>query len=237
MAFDAYLYIEGAPGESTSKLPDSAPIAVVPIELKSYDLGVTMPAAPSRSGFSGAVTGRASFNEFNCEKNIDLASAVLCYYCASGKHIGNIYCELYRAAGDKKVKFVSIHYKDVIITECSVKASGGDISQLGQQATSAFLLWAGAAKECGSNLTSQCVLENIRKVTSWTGGGMHAETNPGSNKPPECGLVLKLEGQNYVQWYPETEGQYDCDPSYVVQVSGPVVDQANLDANRVSQPG
>ena len=126
MAFDAYLYIEGAPGESTSKLPDSAPIAVVPIELKSYDLGVTMPAAPSRSGFSGAVTGRASFNEFNCEKNIDLASAVLCYYCASGKHIGNIYCELFRAAGDKKVKFVSIHYKDVIITECSVKASGGD---------------------------------------------------------------------------------------------------------------
>jgi type VI secretion system Hcp family effector len=125
MAFDAYLYIEGAPGESTSKLKDP-PISIVPIELKSYDLGVTMAAAPSRSGFSGAVTGRSKFNEFSCEKNIDIASAVLCFYCASGKHITNIFCDLYRSAGDDKVKFATLHYKDAIITECSVKAQGGD---------------------------------------------------------------------------------------------------------------
>lgn len=125
MAFDAYLYVFGAPGESTSNLTDK-PMQIVPIELKSYDLGVTMAAAPSRSGFTGAVTGRAKFNEFSCEKNIDLASAVLCFYCASGKHIAEIYCDIYRAAGDKKVKFVSIIYKDAVITECSVKASGGD---------------------------------------------------------------------------------------------------------------
>ena len=115
-----------------------------------------------------------------------------------------------------------------------VEASGGDISQLGQQAASAFLLWATAARECGSDLTSQCVLDEIRKITEWTGGGMHAPTNPGSNKPPECGLVLKLEGTKYVQWYPETQGEYDCDPSYVTQVTGPVVDKVQLDANRIA---
>jgi hypothetical protein len=112
----------------------------------------------------------------------------------------------------------------------------GDVNQLGAQATSAFLLWATGAKACGSELTSTCVMEKLSEITSWTGGGLHAETNPASNKPPDCGLVLKLSGTTYTRFYPEGDG-YDCDPSYVVEVSGPVVDQANLDANRVSQPG
>jgi hypothetical protein len=118
-----------------------------------------------------------------------------------------------------------------------VKGNGGDVNQLGMQATSAFLLWATGAKACGSNLTSTCVLDNLSKVTDWTGGGLHAPTNPASNKPPDCGLVLKLSGTSYTRYYPEGAGTYDCDPSYVVQVTGAVVDQANLDANRVSQPG
>ena len=118
-----------------------------------------------------------------------------------------------------------------------VKGTGGDVNQLGMQAASAFLLWATAAKECGSTLTSTCVMDNLAKVTSWTGGGLHAETNPVSNKPPDCGLVLKLSGTSYTRYYPEEVATYDCDPSYVVQVTGAVVDQAHLDANRVSQPG
>ena len=93
-----------------------------------------------------------------------------------------------------------------------------------------------SCKACGSELTSTCVMEKLAEITSWTGGGLHAETNPASNKPPDCGLVLKLTGTTYERFYPEGDG-YDCDPSYVVEVSGPVVDQANLDANRVSQPG
>jgi hypothetical protein len=113
----------------------------------------------------------------------------------------------------------------------------GDVNQLGMQATSAFLLWATGAKACGSELTSTCVLEKLADIDSWTGGGLHAETNPASNKPPECGLVLKLEGTKYIQYYPEEAATYDCSPSYVVQVTGAVVDQANLDANRVAQPG
>ena len=76
-----------------------------------------------------------------------------------------------------------------------------------------------------------------RQVHDWTGGGLHAETNPVSNKPPDCGLVLKLSGTSYTRYYPEDVASYDCDPSYVVQVTGAVVDQAHLDANRVSQPG
>ncbi len=46
-----------------------------------------------------------------------------------------------------------------------VTADGGKVSQLGQQAASSFLLWATEAKACGSNLTRQCMINNLSKVT------------------------------------------------------------------------
>jgi ABC-type branched-subunit amino acid transport system substrate-binding protein len=115
-----------------------------------------------------------------------------------------------------------------------VKANGGDISQLGAQATSSFLLWATAAKACGDTLTRQCVLDQIKALPQWTGGGLHAPTHPADNKPPECGLVLKLTGTAYQQWNPAQAGQFDCNPDYVVPVTGAVVDQAALGPDRVS---
>jgi ABC-type branched-subunit amino acid transport system substrate-binding protein len=118
-----------------------------------------------------------------------------------------------------------------------VETSGGDVSQLGEQAASAFLLWATAAQACGSQLTSTCVMDHLAQVHSWTGGGLHAETDPGANLPTDCGIVLRLDGTSFVRDHPEGAGTYDCDPSYVVPVTGRVVDQANLDADRVSRPG
>jgi ABC-type branched-subunit amino acid transport system substrate-binding protein len=113
-------------------------------------------------------------------------------------------------------------------------ANDGDTSQLGQQATSSFLLWATAADACGADLTRQCVLDELDGITSWDGGGMHAETNPGENLPPECGMILKLDGSTWVQAYPEEEGEMECDPDGVIELTGRVVDQAELDENRVS---
>ncbi|HKA85611.1 MAG TPA: ABC transporter substrate-binding protein [Acidimicrobiales bacterium] len=115
-----------------------------------------------------------------------------------------------------------------------VTEHGGDVSQLGEQATSSFLLWATAAKECGADLTRQCVLDELSKVTSWTGGGLHAESNPGGNMPPECAMLLKLDGTTWVQAAPEEKGEFDCNPDGAIELTGRVVDQAELDENRVS---
>jgi ABC-type branched-subunit amino acid transport system substrate-binding protein len=115
-----------------------------------------------------------------------------------------------------------------------VEANGGDISQLGEQSTSSFLLWATAARACGAELTRDCVMEELSQVDSWTGGGLHAESNPAGNRPPECSLLLQLDGTEWVQAYPEEEGEYECSPDYAVEISGRVVDQAQLDADRVS---
>ncbi len=112
---------------------------------------------------------------------------------------------------------------------------GGDQNQLGEQSASAFLLWATATKSCGSTVTRQCVGDALDKITAWTGGGMHAEANPGENLPSDCGMLLKLEGTAFVRVTPTEPASYDCDPSYAAKTSGPVLERAKLDANRESQ--
>jgi hypothetical protein len=115
-----------------------------------------------------------------------------------------------------------------------VEANGGDTSLLGVQSTSAFLLWATAADACGAELSRQCVLDELDGVTSWEAGGLHTETNPGENLPPECNMLLKLDGTSWVQAYPEEEGEMVCNPEGNIELTGRVVDQAELDENRVS---
>lgn len=115
-----------------------------------------------------------------------------------------------------------------------VEANDGDTSLLGVQSTSAFLLWATAADACGADLTRQCVLDELDGITSWDAGGLHTETNPGGNLPPECNMLLKLDGTSWVQAYPEEEGEMECNPDGNIELTGRVVDQAELDENRVS---
>ena len=117
-----------------------------------------------------------------------------------------------------------------------VKAQGGATGLLGSQAMSAFLLWASAVQECGSTVTNDCVLEKLSQVHEWTGGGLQSAADPGANMPTNCGLVLKMNGTSYEQFYPETLGEFDCSPKYVVKVTGDAVTAANLDANRIAHP-
>jgi ABC-type branched-subunit amino acid transport system substrate-binding protein len=65
---------------------------------------------------------------------------------------------------------------------------------LGAQAWSAWLLFAESAKACGANLTRKCVYDNALKVHNWTGGGLHAPTDPGADKGSQCFTLL--EGGN-----------------------------------------
>lgn len=99
-----------------------------------------------------------------------------------------------------------------------VEGADGDTSMLGIQAASAFLLWATAAKECGAELTRDCAMAELKEITTWTAGGLHAEMDPGGNLPGPCGMVLKMEGTEFLQWNPDTINEFECDPSYLVRV-------------------
>jgi hypothetical protein len=116
-----------------------------------------------------------------------------------------------------------------------VEEHGGQTSALAMQTTSAFFLWATAADACGADLTRECVLDELSQINSWDGGGLHAETDPGGNMPPNCFMLLTLNGSAWEQAYPEEVGEMHCDPEGTVELSGRVVDQAELDGDRVSQ--
>jgi ABC-type branched-subunit amino acid transport system substrate-binding protein len=114
-----------------------------------------------------------------------------------------------------------------------VKASGGKTSMLGIQATSAFLLWATVAKQCGSDLTRKCMVTGLEKVHEWTGGGLHAPTDPGGNMPTDCALLVQLEGKTWKQIAPEKRGEFTCDKANVVKLD-PKLSGVTLNSDRIS---
>lgn len=102
-----------------------------------------------------------------------------------------------------------------------VEAVDGKVALLGAQAWSAWLLFAQAARDCDleDDLTRSCVLEEAASVTEWTGGGLHAPSDPGGNHGPECTLVLQVQDEAFVRYAP-TDEDYACDPSYVAELEG-----------------
>jgi len=103
----------------------------------------------------------------------------------------------------------------------AVEATDGNVALLGAQAWSAWLLFAQSARDCDldDNLTRSCVLDAAASVTEWTGGGLHAATNPAENQGPDCTIVLQVQDGAFVRYAP-TDEDYACDPSYVVQLEG-----------------
>ncbi len=84
---------------------------------------------------------------------------------------------------------------------------GGAKGGLALQTTSAFLLFAQSANACldanNNVLERECVLKAAKSVHSWTAGGLQAETDPGANLPPTCGLLMTVKGGAWARLYPE----------------------------------
>ncbi|QXC61389.1 ABC transporter substrate-binding protein [Aquihabitans sp. G128] len=93
---------------------------------------------------------------------------------------------------------------------------------LGVNSFSAFLLFATAAKECGSDVTRKCVYDNLAKVKEWDGGGLHAVTDPSSGKASRCLIVVEgtPDGFEVPKDYELTDGLFRCDDSSVVGLKG-----------------
>ena len=110
MAFDAFLKIDGIPGESTDDAhPDE-------IEVLSYSTGVSQTASASASSGGGASSERADFQDFSIVKALDKASPKLAVACADGTHISEVVLALCRAGGDK------VQYMEYKLTDCIVSS-------------------------------------------------------------------------------------------------------------------
>ncbi len=105
----------------------------------------------------------------------------------------------------------------------------GKVASLGLQSTSAWLLFVTAANTCaeknGNVIDRTCVITEADAITEWTGGGMHAPSDPGRENPAECGLLVVAKGGTWERLYPEIGGTDDdgdgfhCPPDSVATVT------------------
>ena len=107
--FDAFLKIDGIPGESTDDKHKDW------IEILSFSHGVSQPSSGSRSSGGAASGQRADHQDFSIVKTLDKASPKLYLNCCNGTHIKEVKVELCRATGDKQ-KYMEFKMSDVIVS-------------------------------------------------------------------------------------------------------------------------
>jgi type VI secretion system secreted protein Hcp len=121
MAFDAFLRIEGIPGESSDKdFPNW-------IEILSLSHGVAQPDRARVAREAGKATGaRGRWEELTITKPFDSSSLLLASACGDGTYLKEAEIKLHRAEADGK-RLCYLHYKlrDVLISGYSTGGGGG----------------------------------------------------------------------------------------------------------------
>jgi type VI secretion system secreted protein Hcp len=129
MAFDAFLKIDGVPGESLDDKHKDW------IEILSFSHGVTQPASQTASSVGGATAERVNVGDYSIVKHLDKASPKLHELCCNGKHIKEVTVELCRAGGDK-LKYMEVKMEQVIISSVSAGGSSQGSDGFPQEAVS-----------------------------------------------------------------------------------------------------
>jgi type VI secretion system secreted protein Hcp len=115
MAFDAFLKIDGVPGESTDDKHKDW------IEILSFSLGANQPASATASSAGGATAERVDIQDLSIVKALDKASPKIFEACCTGQHFKEIKIELCRAGGDK-LKYMEYKLSNAIVS--SVRPGG-----------------------------------------------------------------------------------------------------------------
>ncbi len=117
MAVNAYLFIDGVEGPSTSKAGH--------IDVLSFSWGVSQTSVYG-TGASGkeAKAGRADFSNLSIMKVLDKTTPLLCDHCASGDILKKVYILYDKPVGTEQQDYFRIYLKDALIT--SVQLSGSN---------------------------------------------------------------------------------------------------------------
>ncbi|MCE8018504.1 type VI secretion system tube protein Hcp [Halomonas sp. MCCC 1A11036] len=124
MAFDAYLKIDGIPGESLDANHTDW------IELLSFDFGASQATSATASSAGGASAERVNLSEFSVRKFIDKASPKLFEACCRGQHIKEVTLQVHRAGGEQ-VRYLEVKMEEVIVSSTEMEG----MSSLSQSGT------------------------------------------------------------------------------------------------------
>lgn len=116
MASDIFLKIDGIPGESYSDKHKNE------IDILAWSWGVSQQGGMHVGGGGGS--GRASVNDINFTKKVDIATNKLYDSCCSGKHIAKMILSCNKAGG-QQLEFIKVSLTDCLITSVSTGGSDG----------------------------------------------------------------------------------------------------------------
>lgn len=118
MSFDAFLKIDGIPGESTDKAYKDY------IELSEFSFGVEQVGSASGSNAGAMLSGRATLKPFSFVHTIDKASPKLMEANAKGTHIANAEMSICRATGDK-TEYYNVKMENLVVIAVELSGSAG----------------------------------------------------------------------------------------------------------------
>src|SRR3954468_7109655 len=122
MAVNAYLYVDGVEGPSTSRTGC--------IDVLSFSWGVSNTSTYG-VGASGkeAKAGRADFSNLSIMKVADKTTPLLCDHCATGNIFDKVYILYDKPVGDKQQPYFRIWLKDALITSVQLSGSSENPSE------------------------------------------------------------------------------------------------------------
>ena len=123
MALDAFLKIEGIPGEALDEQCKDW------IEITGYSFGTYQSASVTASTAGGATSGRTTLSNLTLKKMLDKSSCKLMAANCAGEHFKEVKLSVHRAGGDK-MKFYEIILEEVIIAEYNQIANDGIPTEL-----------------------------------------------------------------------------------------------------------
>ena len=117
MAFDAFLKIDGIPGESQDRRHKDE------IEILSFSWGVSQTGTPSTGGGGGA--GKATFQDFHFVSRVQKSSPKLFLACASGQHLKEAVLSVRRAASSGRSEdFYTVTLSDLLVSSFQQGGTG-----------------------------------------------------------------------------------------------------------------
>lgn len=123
MTLDAFLKIDGIPGESLDEQCKDW------IEITGYSFGTYQSASVTASTAGGATSGRTTLSNLTLTKMLDKSSCKLMAASCAGQHFKEVQLSVHRAGGDK-MKFYELILEEVIIAEYNQNANDGIPTEL-----------------------------------------------------------------------------------------------------------
>jgi type VI secretion system secreted protein Hcp len=110
VAFNAFMKLGDIKGECTDK--DHKDWILV----QSFSHGITQPPSVTQKSAGGRSAEEVHHSEFSVTKLLDAATPKIHEAACKGTHIAEVTLELFRAGGDKPVKYMKYTFKEVLIS-------------------------------------------------------------------------------------------------------------------------